>query len=1457
MSEENEKTLPTSPLLEQEEEERSRVEETHVEQKEDTEEEEIKDKLTEENKVESTKENKDELTEENNDLANGTYANVDEQKDVDKGQNLEVNHSEEKDVEVNHHEEDKKDMECNHEEKEKEDKNKCLEKKKCINEETGEVRHRPRKKNKKGGHGHRVTMTVTIAAAIPTNEEDGPKLEDMVRKKKRLMEAPKAQNYYHCSYYLLPDDTEPVKTDVVTFGMAAKIYTDHDSKVIKTWQEGHQTWVAWSHSQKINVTKDLLLKLFDHTLQLRIWESREKVSARARFDRPKVFRLPQAKPGEDFEDVGGVRSLVMKQSQSYIALQPKKSLVDRPLPQSLPPELKEIKNYNRKDSKGRQIVEKTSKESMKTNESIKFDKRARTPENKSVTQVHKQRKATPEPVTQVAKQVSPESMKSYKKLGQLAGTIPPDELKQIKRELKQQNEEEERRKEEERLGDDSGRSTTTPSGRRGLKDSPQQREARRKSRKSEQAAAALQAYIKQHGNIRIPVKLKLLFPGVRSITNRLDRPVHGIEDVFITVSLDGPLMSETLRKELNPLVIKIASATNLPSTPLPYDQLEDKCLPVFCMYKFMGEMPHITSGKEHGKSAYWEDTNVVLLGTMERGKLREYLNGPPLKIEVHDRDRKFKEAKLKPTLFGEDMEDDKIGNVGMVTGKRTLHNPFKERGRPWDPYGVAKFDLSQLLLGEKTLYMTSPIHCCPIPDIIGRNVQDKLLGVTNAVDGPKDEPLPVGHYLDVNSQLKVRIEIAYPLTTSQEVKDKPVLPTPEECPFSRLVYVFDYKNTCFLHSLEKLITEINASALRLDAMPEHVIKAALSTYKLSYDQQSSTSLDIVTGFQILDGEQHIFILEGLRDHAIKKMWETLPRQKNHEDTIFEAMYNSNLMFSERVYAALDVDLCRIRLHEPLSIIVQQPLLYIRDMVPRLCLEAIIRLDKLLTCTQLRELTKNDLFPSAKMILSLSREFGIPLTTTDFEELKLTKKVEMIAESRRSQTMPEISVTKRREWTPLDNYNEDYYDMIIMRQQQNTPIHNFLQENIDSVGEISHINSINRVRPETIHVTQPNGTSHNYSTQTLNSTEQARESLRQLLAKEPNHRFTYCSDYNSASVVPVDLNALQKEETERSKAKYLSSNGFVYPGVKSSLLSNEHPRKPDEARVTENMQPWEENILHANILKPTLDRDRYTWSLRNEDIDLYRKPHKDFGIHPPATIHLAGDTLDKEKRTAHDAEDDMWRERLIVDDPQMKFHRCATETELTYKGLLSSNQIDRLQGLLKDKPKKYGLLGSNANNIPALSVVNYVSVDTHARENGLLPAIVDNEKDKYCGDMPGPFDDRSWNVSANRIPIRDMEHSKFEEMKGHDFKLYHKERSATFKPQIQMLSKEERNTNLFRTLPPEALRTKSQRAGNECFRHPPPGIRPASIKTEFYYPDREQYWRTPCQRDPSNKSVLKT
>lgn len=71
-----------------------------------------------------------------------------------------------------------------------------------------------------------------------------------------------------------------------------------------------------------------------------------------------------------------------------------------------------------------------------------------------------------------------------------------------------------------------------------------------------------------------------------------------------------------------------------------------------------------------------------------------------------------------------------------------------------------------------------------------------------------------------------------------------------QCPFNRLVYIFDYNNKKFLGEILTKVSEVNARALNLSTYPQHVIDAALSTYKLTDEEKEDTSLDIITGCQV-------------------------------------------------------------------------------------------------------------------------------------------------------------------------------------------------------------------------------------------------------------------------------------------------------------------------------------------------------------------------------------------------------------------------------------------------------------------------------------------------------------------------------------------------------------------------------------------------------------------------------
>ncbi|XP_062581954.1 uncharacterized protein LOC134243735 isoform X3 [Saccostrea cucullata] len=1212
-------------------------------------------------------------------------------------------------------------------------------------------------------------------APAPVEDEDVPDIKQLIKKKKQVFEAPRAQNYYHLEYYLTPEESSLQKVDVVTYGPAAIIFmASHDPRIVRTWIEGELTWVAWSHKHVVNVTDELLLKLFKHNIELRIWDTKDKVGAKARFTKIKQFKIPNSKPGE--EDQNSARNIVVRLSKSFAKHQPKKACEIRPIPTQV--------SFHSVDKVVRPVEEEKPPETKPSYESqppAAGDDKGDPPGS-----------PTPKTLVGVPNQsTDQEGRSSFSRLGRLAHSDPGEEPSG---------------KDSQRSKSSTGKDKMGPksSASRGPKSAGSTGSVKklpsatvkppRRNKKQELAAQQAAEQIRKFGICMVPIRMAMFFSGMKNVTNRLKSPVPGIEDMFLQLKLDVPLMSEQQKKELNPMIITIKNATNLPNSPMTYAELNEKCQPVFCRYQFHNQPEHCSVGREQKENVYWDDLNVVLLGTQENSELRQYLNGPPMEIEVHDRDRKPEGVKLKPTLFGDDLEDEKISNVGTVASRRTVHNPFKGRNKPWDPYGVARVDLSELLLGHQYLHLTVPIQNCPIPDVFPSEEREdgRSVGVMGAVDGPVDRPFNAGHYVQSNSMLKLKVELAHPLTTPEEVAAKEPLSSTPQCPFGRIIYIFGYKNTTILNLLETLVTEINAKALELDNMPPHVISAALSTYKLSLEQQRSRDLDIITGFQVMDGDKHVFVLEGLRDKAIEYVWENVTGPENSDVRV---LYNSDLSFSERLYGPLDVDLCRVKLHEPLGQIVQQPLLYVRDMVPKPCFQGLLNLHQIVNSNVMKDVIRNSLFPLADMVISMSREFGVPITQEDFDELQLKKPTEVVIEEREEQPEELVRETSRM-WTPIDNFNPQYMEAITGRQQRV----NFIKENKDDVKVISDKNKEERERTKVPTIRADVKVAHNYSSHSLNSTELAKEKLRQMLAEEPDTRFTYCQEFHhSMTVVPVNVEALKKAEKEESRARWKTESGWIYPGMKSTLECNEHPRRPDTARIEELHELWRENILHVGMLQPPLDRDKFPWLHRHYDMELYRRPQSCF-IREPVTIHLAGQKLKEEKLAALKKDMEVWRSKVVVDDTRQYVHRCLIETELQERSRKSQNQIDKLKGLLKDKPVKFSLRrqGLALKEVPPLGVVVNPSVDTAAREAGLplLPAVENEGVEKTNGFKPGPYEDHSWNLERNKIPVYDYQHRQFRETKGADFNAIHTERTKLYRRTIVPLQDSERDNHLF-------------------------------------------------------------
>nr|XP_033782540.1 uncharacterized protein KIAA1257 homolog isoform X4 [Geotrypetes seraphini] len=440
---------------------------------------------------------------------------------------------------------------------------------------------------------------------------------------------------------------------------------------------------------------------------------------------------------------------------------------------------------------------------------------------------------------------------------------------------------------------------------------------------------------------------------------------------------------------------------------------------------------------------------------------------------------------------------------------------------------------------------------------------------------------------------------------------------------------------------------------------------------------------------------------------------------------------------QRVYKDLNTFLYQIHLYQPLSCIMKQPLLYIRDMVPFACFQALSRLDYICSSKKLKDIIQEDLLPSAEMITLLSREFGIPLSTEKVLSSEvLPSDSSLLTPGGKESSLQSINVQP-------DSFNENY-----LQAKKNIISHkDHIKINIEKAFEKQKI----KPKIKTIVAVPPDGMPvHNYGFQSLNSSELAMKLLRQEMAKEPRRRFAY-NHYLSGTLDPVDLKTELKKHAAKSKRAWLTPQGFVYPGVKSSIESNQHPGKPHEGRILDLAKKWKENLLHD---KPVSDRGPWGWNQRHMDFDLYSKPTDIISVETSYSSHYTEDHFAEDLQKTAEREYIKWLEKIVVDDPRMTFYRCSIEGELTVRGPKASSQQKKLVGLLKDVPVKYSL------REPILTLKPITPLAVLERTENTTKAF-------------GPGEDQlhtlTWN--GNAIPRYDMEHKKFEKLKGADFKLF--------------------------------------------------------------------------------------
>ncbi|KAI8808157.1 hypothetical protein BJ742DRAFT_853820 [Cladochytrium replicatum] len=445
---------------------------------------------------------------------------------------------------------------------------------------------------------------------------------------------------------------------------------------------------------------------------------------------------------------------------------------------------------------------------------------------------------------------------------------------------------------------------------------------------------------------RMVIDLTDLFLGEQHVSTVAHNKIEGITQFRASLSVNNPLLSEEQSISMNPMCITILSAESMPCQPVPFVELQKRFLPVFTRFRFfqdqhiyqsMTDLPHIPQ-------IPFLTRHLILPGLLDEDSLRDQLLNGSFEIEVHDRDY----------CFPDDLSElaKEIGQDGVI----------RNSTNPKNPYGIASFNLIGLVRGLTQLQVVSPILPCRKPKDESSNV-------------------PAGLWLESGATLSINIDLKYPILANVVAHHPKNTSALSDGLYSRIVIVTRGPDDRVLRKIHANICEINASALGLEDGASESKAKKLSSYRLSPDQRSDPTLNILTGYHIFDGRFRFLFIEGLSDTGIADLRALT---SSLEPTSAKIWQDPCVTFTQRIWLSSVPGLSHVRLSPSLAEILQRTGTYIRRRMDRECFDALILLQKLLVLEYVHDksaTTVMHLFPTHGMVKSLFENFG---EVVDFE-----------------------------------------------------------------------------------------------------------------------------------------------------------------------------------------------------------------------------------------------------------------------------------------------------------------------------------------------------------------------------------------------------------------------------------------------------------------------------------------
>ncbi|KAJ3410938.1 hypothetical protein HDV05_002993 [Chytridiales sp. JEL 0842] len=532
--------------------------------------------------------------------------------------------------------------------------------------------------------------------------------------------------------------------------------------------------------------------------------------------------------------------------------------------------------------------------------------------------------------------------------------------------------------------------------------------------------------------------------GAREVEAFLPIKPDGLKNFRVTVSVDKALLSAKQTKALKPVRVNIVAAENMPKTPLPYSELDRLCSPTKVSFKFYnGSILYEAQGKvAHAENIAFEATHVIFTGLFNEDEFRNQLLSTQLLVEVHDRDPKPSE------------------DISRVRADLGFLDPKTLTG----PFGVARFDLSDMAKGETYLRRSSPI-----------------------LPGRRDEKrgFPPGLWLESGAYLTISVQTGSPLFDAPNR----FIVRKAEHPFGRILLMASREDTHLSRLVETLVNEVNMAA------------RDISETDPTEEEMLDTKLDIITGYEVIDDDIRFFFLEGLINKGLLALVNQLSKSLPCPEMLY---FDPDTSYPERCWKTCKQKIVHILLQPSVDDVIHSVKTYIWQNIPPECYEALMIIQKLRQLDLFYRKSHYSFYPSNAMIESLLATFGSQIT---FEEASPTF----------------FETSSESEQTPCNLSRPGSHGMQKPRRKlvddRNLAFETWLKNSKDREYDVirSYQQKFQAKAPPRVRDYQEDPV-FNYSIQKLSSTELQVASLRQKLKKG---EYLYSDQFN-LSLPPLPL-----------------------------------------------------------------------------------------------------------------------------------------------------------------------------------------------------------------------------------------------------------------------------------------------------------------------------------------------